>query len=140
MEFRINGSEWRITWSYNPNSIEPSLTEFSFFIFRHGDANPMQEHVYASGSTNTSSVLYIHQGPGLYYLKILTANTAGHAITVEYDKESEVSTGLLITIIALVISIPVIIMVIIVRFVRKKHPKKPPFTTNIPPPPPPPPP
>ena len=140
VEFRINGSEWRIVWSYNPNSFSPSLTVFSFFIYRHSETTPMEEHVYESGADNTSGVLYVHEGPKLYYLQILTANTEGYTITVEYDKDSEVGTGLLIAIIALVIAIPVVIMVVIVYFTRKKYRKQKPSANNTQPPPPPPPP
>jgi hypothetical protein len=100
----------------------------------------MEEHVYASGASNTSGVLYVHQGPGLYHLKILAANTAGYTITVEYDKDSEVGTFLLMIIISLVVAIPTIAIVVIVYFVRKKYRKQRPPLVDVPPPPPPPPP
>jgi hypothetical protein len=141
VEFRINGSEWRLNWSYTPNYVEPSLTVFSFFIYRHGESVPMADNVYESGSGNTSGVLYVHEGPRPYYLRILTANTEGYAITVEYDKGSEVDTGLLIAIIALVIAIPVVIIVVMVIALRKRGKKvKPPLAVEQPLPPPPPPP
>jgi hypothetical protein len=141
VEFRINGSEWRLVWSYTPNSVEPSLTVFSFFIFRHGELVPMADNVYESGSGNTSGVLNIHEGPSPYYLRILTANTEGYAITVECDKDSEVGTGLLMAIIALVIAIPVVIIVVMVVALRKRGKKaKPPLAVEQPLPPLPPPP
>jgi hypothetical protein len=140
VEFRINGSEWRLNWSYTPNYVEPSLTVFSFFIYRHAESVPMADNVYESGSGNTSGVLYVHEGPRPYYLRILTANTEGYVITVEYDKDSEVGTGLLIAIIALVIAIPVVIIVVMVIALRKRGKKvKPPLAMEQPFPPPPPP-
>lgn len=141
VEFRINGSEWRLVWSYTPNYVAPSLTIFSFFICRHGESGPMEDHVYESGSDNTSGILYVHEGPRLYYLKILTANTEGYTITVEYDKDSEVGMGLLMAIIATVIAIPVVIIVVVVVALRRKARKvKPPLGSEQQPPPPPPPP
>jgi hypothetical protein len=140
-EFHINGSEWRIVWNYAPNYLEPSMTVFSFFIYRHGETSPMADYVYASGAGNTNGTLYVHEGPRPYYLKILTANTGGHTITVEYDKDSEVGTGLLMAIIAAVIAIPAIIIIAVVYVTRKKYRKqKPPVGAVQPPPPPPPPP
>jgi hypothetical protein len=101
----------------------------------------MADDVYESGAGNTSGTLYVHEGPRPYYLKILTANTGGYTITVEYDKDSEVGTGLLMAIIAAVIAIPVIIIIVVVYVARKKYRKqKPPVGAVQPPPPPPPPP
>lgn len=105
---------WRLIWNYTRNDVVPSLTVFSFFIFRHVESSPMEDHVYASGSSNTSGVLYVHEGPGLYYLKILTANTESYTVTVEYDKDSEVGTGLLMAIIAAVVTIPAVIIILMV--------------------------
>ncbi len=101
----------------------------------------MEDHVYESGSDNTSGILYVHEGPRLYYLKILIANTEGYTITVEYDKDSEVGMGLLMAIIATVIAIPVVIIVVVVVALRRKARKvKPPLGSEQQPPPPPPPP
>jgi len=101
----------------------------------------MEDHVYASGSSNTSGVLYVHEGPRLYYLKILTANTESYTIMVEYDKDSEVDTGLLMAIIAAVITISAVIIIVMVITLRRKARKvKPPLGSEQPPPPPPPPP
>jgi hypothetical protein len=143
VEFRINGSEWRLVWSYTPNSVAPGLTVFSFFIYRHGESVPMADHVYESGSGNTSGVLYVHEGPRPYYLKILTANTEGYMITVEYDKDSEVGMGLVVAIIALVIAIPVVVIIVLVYVMRRRMRRKKQLLAagqQLPPPPPPPPP
>ncbi|HJX22924.1 MAG TPA: hypothetical protein VJ574_00750 [Candidatus Bathyarchaeia archaeon] len=128
-------------WSYTPNSIEPSLTIFSFFIVRHGEGAPFGEYVYESGTDTTSGVLYIHEGPRPYYLMILAANTAGYTITVESDRSTEVGTGMLTLIIALVIAIPVALIIVMVYILRKrKRTQKAPTFAEYPQPPPPPPP
>jgi hypothetical protein len=106
-EFSIGGSEWRIVWSYVPNSVGPSFTVFSFFVYPHGEANVYVDSVIKYGSSETSGILYIHQGPKPYYLKILSANTQGYTITVEYDTESDVGMGTIIAIIVAIIAITV---------------------------------
>jgi hypothetical protein len=139
-EFHIDGSEWRINWSYAPNPQVPSLTAFSFFVYPHGETDHYVDNIVQYGASNTSGTLNIHEGPKLYHLEILVANTPGYTITVEYDADSVVSDILLIAIIAAVIAIPTIIIIIMVIFVRKKYGKQKPPTTVTPPPPPPPPP
>jgi hypothetical protein len=135
-EFSISGSEWRINWSYAPNSQAPSLTVFSFFVYSHG-GNPV-DHVIRYGASETSGTLSIHEGPKPYYITIEAANTPSYTITVEYDADSTVSGSLLAAIIAAVIAIPTIIIIIMVLALRKKYKKPKPPTTQPPPPPPPP--
>jgi hypothetical protein len=139
-EFHIGGSEWRINWSYSPNGQDASLTAFSFFVFPHGETANYVDYVVQYGASNTSGTLNIHEGPKLYYLKILAANTPGYTITVEYDADSVVSDSLLAAIIAAVIIVPTVAIIIMAIFVRKKYRKRESPTTSVQPPPPPPPP
>ncbi len=139
-EFHIRGSEWRINWSYIPNSLAPSLTAFSLFVYPHGETKSYVDDVIQYGSSATSGTLYIHEGPKLYYLEILAANTPSYTIIIDYDADSEASTGLLIAIIVAVIMVPTVITIAIVYVARKKYRKqKNAASTTLPPPPPPPP-
>jgi len=137
-EFRINGSEWRVNWSYTPNWQAPSLTVFSFFVYPHGEENAYVGHVIQYGAGNTSGTLNIHEGPGLYYIKI-EAVTQNYVLTVEYDADSVVSDSLFYAIIAAAIAIPTVIIVVMAVFVRKKHRMQRTMMPSSPPPPPPPP-
>ncbi len=137
-EFHIGGSEWRIRWTYTPNGADPSLTMFSFFVYPHGETNNYVDYVSKSGSGGTSGTLSIHEGPKLYYISILSANTPGYTLTVEYDADSVVSDSALAVIIFLAIGLPIILIIIISVIIRKRV-KKRKTLTMIPPPPPPPP-
>jgi hypothetical protein len=137
-EFHIYGSEWRIRWTYTPNGAEPSMTLFSFFVYPHGETNNYVEYISKSGSSSTSGTLSIHEGPKLYYVSILSANTPGYTLTVEYDADSEVSDSALAVIIFLTIGVPIILIIIISVIIRKRVKKRKTSPVMNPPPPPPP--
>jgi hypothetical protein len=139
-EFRISGSEWRIKWTYTPNGQEPSLTSFSFFVYPHGETAVYVDRVIEYGASSTSGTLNIHEGPKLYYVKILTANTPSYTLTVECDADSVVSDSLLAIIIVAAIGVPIILMIVIAVVVRKRVKKRKQSlkSISIPPPPPPP--
>jgi hypothetical protein len=131
-EFHIDGSEWRIKWNYSPNSQEPSLTAFSFFVYPHGETTSYVGHVIEYGSANTSGTLDLHEGPRLFYIEILAANTPGYTLTIESDVDSVVSDSLLYAIIATVFAVPIIIIIVIVVALRKKRKR---LSMPLPPPP-----
>jgi len=86
--FSIPGSEWRITWSYTPDSQFPEMTLFNVVVYPKGETALYVDFIMKSGAADTSGASYFHQGPGDYYLKINVANTEGYTITVQYDTES----------------------------------------------------
>jgi hypothetical protein len=140
-EFRISGSEWRIKWTYIPNGQDPSLTAFSFFVYPHGETAVYVDRVIEYGASSTSGTLNIHEGPKLYYVEILTANTPSYTLTVEYDADSVVSDSMLAVIIFVAIGVPIILIIVIAVVVRKRVKKRKQSLVSIsfPPPPPPPP-
>jgi hypothetical protein len=133
-EFQISGSEWRINWSYIPGSQVLSTSEFSFFIFPKDRTTPIADYVWATGVNKTSGTLNIHEGPRLYYVKILTVNTPGYTLTVEYDADSVVSDNLLAVVIFAAIGVPIILIIVIAVVVRKRV-KKRKLLAGLPPPP-----
>lgn len=137
-EFRISGSEWRIRWAYAPNGQDPSLTAFSFFVYPHGETDVYVDREIEYGASSTSGTLNIHEGPRLYYVQILAANTPGYTLTVEYDADSVVSDSLLGVIIFMAIGVPIILIIVMAVVVRKRVKKR--KLSMMPPPPPPPPP
>lgn len=119
--FNIPGSEWRIDWSYTPDSQYPTFAAFSFFVYPKGETAIYIESIYKIGANNTSGTTYIHQGLEDYYLKINVANTESFTITVQYDADTVPSTqgttgtdggsavlgGILILIIIIIIAVAV---------------------------------
>jgi hypothetical protein len=140
-DFRISGSEWRIRWTYTPNGQNPSLTAFSFFVYPHGETDIYVGHVIEYGASSTSGTLSIHEGPKLYYVEILAANTPGYTLTIEYDADSVVSDSTLAIIIFVAIGVPIILIIVIAIVVRKRVKKRKlaMMSSSLPPPPPPPP-
>ncbi len=135
-EFMVSGSEWRISWSFNPNNQFPSLTGFSFFVYRHGEDSQYLDKVIEFGDEQTSGILTL-QGTGLHYVTIEAANTQGYTLTIEHDSESNPSDTSLALIITLVIGIPIILIIIISIVIRKRVKGKRVSMQNLPPPPPP---
>jgi hypothetical protein len=136
-EFMVSGDSWRISWSFTPNSQFPSLTLFSFFVYRHGEDAQYLDDVIESGSDQTSGVMQLH-GTGLHYVRIEAANTRGYTLTVEYDSDSTVSDSSLALIIALVLGVPIVLIIIMSVILRRKYKGKRATAQTFPPPPPPP--
>ena len=135
-EFMVSGSEWRISWSFNPNNQYPDLTGFTFFVYRHGEDVQYLDRVIEYGDDKTSGILSL-QGTGLHYITIETANTPGYTLTIEYDSESNPSDTSLAVIMALTLGIPIILIIIISIVIRKRVKSKKESMKNLPPPPPP---
>jgi hypothetical protein len=137
-EFMVNGNDWRITWTYTPNLQYPDLTAFSFFVYRHGETSEYVGHVIQYGSDQTSGTLSLHDGTGLHYIRIETANTQGYSLAVEYDAASVSSDSDIFLIVSLVLGIPIILSVVILVLVRKRVKRRRLLVNSFPPPPPPP--
>ena len=138
-EFHIKGSEWRIRWSYTPNAQYPSLTVFSFFVYPHGETAAYVDSVVLPDES--SGVLNIHEGPRLYYVRVVAGNTPGYTLVVEYDADSEVSDSTLAVIIGLTLGIPIILIIVMAVLVRRRYKsRKAANSSALPSPPPPPPP
>lgn len=86
--FSIPTSEWRIDWTYTPDSQYPAYAAFSFFVYLKGETALYIESVYKTGANDTSGTTYVHQGPGEYYLRISEASTQALTVTVQYDADA----------------------------------------------------
>jgi hypothetical protein len=138
-EFMVNGSEWRIRWSFARNAQYPSSTAFSFFVYPHGETNVYKDSVIKYGGDENSGTLSL-QGTGLHYIEIVVANTPGYTLNVEYNADSVVSDSTLVLVIALTIGVPIVLIVIISVIVRKRVKRRKLLAAPFAPPPPPPPP
>ena len=137
-EFRVNGSEWRIRWSFSRNAQYPSLTAFSFFVYPHGETSLYKDYVSQSSGEENSGTLNL-TGTGLYYVQVLVANTPSYSLIVEYNTESVASDAEIVLIVLAAIAVPTILLVIIAIFVRKRAKRqKLPAAPTMPPPPSPP--
>jgi len=134
----VNGSEWRIRWSYTPDAQFPDLTAFSFFVYPHAETSAYVGHIIQYGNDETSGTLNLNVGTGLHYVRIVAANTHGYTLTVEYNTESVTSDSLIALIVGLVIGIPIVLIVVISFLVRRRVKRRKLQATELPPPPPPP--
>ena len=137
-EFMVNGSEWRIRWSYTPDTQFPDLTAFSFFVYPHAETSAYVGHIIEYGNDETSGTLNLNVGTGLHYVHIVAANTPGYTLTVEYNAESLASDSLIAIVVGLVLGVPIVLIVLISFLVRKRVKKR--KLLSAPPPPPLPPP
>jgi hypothetical protein len=138
-EFMVNGSEWRIRWSFSRNVQYPSLTSFSFFVYPHGETSIYEEYVSQSSGEENSGTLNLH-GTGLHYVQVLVANTPSYSLIVEYDTETVASDAEIVLIVVAVIAVPTVLLVIIMIFVTKRIKRQKRLSASVVPPPPPPPP
>lgn len=139
-EFMVNGSEWRIRWSYTPDAEFPDLTAFSFFVYPHSETSAYVGHVIQYKAEITSGTLDLNDGTGLHYITVLATNTRSYTLIVEYNTESVASDSLLFLIVSLALGIPIVLIVIISFLVRKRVKKRKLLASQQFPSPPPPPP
>jgi hypothetical protein len=137
-EFMVNGSEWRVRWSYIPDAQAPDLSVFSFFVYPHAETSVYVGHAIQYGSEQTSGTVIPKAGTGLHYIQIVAGNNRGYTINVEYDTESVTSGSFIVLVVGIVLGIPIILIIIISILVRKRV-KKRKNDLMLPPPPPPPP-
>jgi hypothetical protein len=137
-EFMVNGSEWRIRWSFSRDAQYPSLTAFSFFIYPHGETSIYEEYISQSSGEENTGTLNL-QGTGLHYVQVLAANTQSYTLIVEYNTETVASDTEIVFIVVAAIAVPTVLLVIIMIFVRKKFKKQKLVAAPVLPPPPPPP-
>lgn len=146
--FTITSSEWRIYWSYIPDSQFPQYAVFAFFAYPKGETALFVDSVSADGNSETSSIEYVQEGAGQYYLKILSANLEAYSIHIQQRENSNTPTptptvknaSAPLTVdsatIGLIIAVIVIVAIVGLVFAlkRKRQP-----TSQYPSPPPPPP-
>jgi hypothetical protein len=137
-EFMVNGSEWRVRWSYIPDAQAPDLSVFSFFVYPHAETAVYEGRVIQYGSEQTSGTLIPKSGTGLHYIQVVAGNNRGYTINVEYNTESVTSDSFIILVVGIALGIPIILIIIISILVRKRV-KKRKNDLMLPPPPPPPP-
>ena len=142
--FKITAQEWRLQWSYTPDSQFPDLTFFGVLVYQQGGSN-FVDSFYVNGSTQTNGIEYIHEGMNNYYMEILDANIPSYTIIVQQDRDtisgsssgdsSNTGNATNIVLVAIVIAIAVIVVVLLLRR-RKNHtstqPSTPPTSTSMP--------
>lgn len=137
--FKITAQEWRLQWSYTPDSQFPALTFFGVIIYQQGESTYI-DSFYVNGSTQTNGNEYIHEGMNNYHLEILDANIPSYTIIVQQDRDtiSGTSNGdaepvmaTNITLVAIIIVILAVIAVAILLQRRKNQTSTQP-TTSLP--------
>jgi hypothetical protein len=89
--FNIPSGEWRVTWSYTPNSSYPLVAFFSVYVYPKDQIVSYIDSVAKDGDNETSGIIYIHEGNQEYYLKIATAYLQDYTVTVEAETNAAAS-------------------------------------------------
>jgi hypothetical protein len=83
--FHISGTEWRFIWTADIQY--PEYAVFDILVYPQDKPGMFTKRVSYSEGTSGDTV-YIHDGGGDYYLKIVAANLSNWAIKVEdYDEQ-----------------------------------------------------
>ncbi len=86
--FSCNHTEWRIRWSYVPDSSHPEYALFSFLTYPQGEIVSYIDFISEGGGSNTSGISYIHNNNGTFYGKVNVANTESYTVIIEQDMDS----------------------------------------------------
>jgi hypothetical protein len=78
--FHISGTEWRIFWTADVE--HPEYAVFDILVYSHDKAGVLTKRISYSEGTPSDTV-YIYEGGGDYYLKVIAANLSNWTITVE---------------------------------------------------------
>lgn len=135
-EFMVNGSEWRVRWSYVPDAGSPDLSVFSFFVYPHAETSIYVGHVIQYGSEQTSGTLNVNAGTGLHYIEVVAGNNRGYTLIVEYNTESVASGSFITLAVGIALGVPIVLIIIISILVRKRVKKRKLEMMPLPPPPP----
>lgn len=89
--FTCNHTEWRIRWSYVPDSNHPEYALFTYLTYPQGESVSYIDFIEEPspyGSSNTSGISYIHNNNGTFYGKVDVANIESYTIIIEQDMDS----------------------------------------------------
>jgi hypothetical protein len=140
--FNITAQEWRLEWSYNPDSRFPSLGFFGVLVYPEGEGASYIDSFYVNGSTQTSGVENINGSVGNYHLEILDANIPSYTIivqqyggTISSASEGNFDFGNLTNIILIVLVVAIFaVAAVVVLFKRRKNRRSPESSISPPPP------
>jgi hypothetical protein len=87
--FHISGTEWRIIWTADVQSPEHAV--FDILVYSQDKAGMLTKRIsYSKGIP--SDTVYIYEGGGDYYLKVIAANLNNWTVTLE-DHGTQESTS-----------------------------------------------
>jgi hypothetical protein len=86
--FTCDHTEWRIRWSYVPDSSHPEYALFTFDTFPQGETVSYIDSISEGGGSNTSGISYIHNDNGTFRGKVNVANTESYTVIIEQDMDS----------------------------------------------------
>lgn len=81
--FQINGAQFRLLWRYTADYQFPQYAGFGFFVYPEGETARYVDSMGLVYGESKSDTEYVHEGPGSFYLKVLSANLIQWSITVE---------------------------------------------------------
>jgi hypothetical protein len=126
--FNITVQEWRLKWSYTPDSRFPSLSFFGVLVYPEGEGASYIDSFYVNGSTQTQGVENINGTAGNYHLEILDANIPSYTIVVQQyggiisSLSEDSGFGSLTNLILLVLVAGIVaIVAVVVLFKRRRN-------------------
>lgn len=137
--FNITVQEWRLKWSYTPDSRFPSLGFFGVLVYPEGESASYIDSFYVNGSAQTEGVENINGTAGNYHLEILDANIPSYTIVVQQyggtitnASDGNFAFGNLanIALLALVVIVAVAVGVVLFRRKRKQRLTKESFASS----------
>jgi len=111
-DFTCNHTEWRIRWSYVPESSHPDYALFMFETYPQGETVTYIDFIAEGGSSNTSGISFIHNNNGTFYGKVNVANTQSFTVVIEQDLDSapELSNPLVLIVVSAVFLGSIVLM------------------------------
>jgi hypothetical protein len=139
--FNITAQEWRLLWSYTPDSRFPSLGFFGVLVYPEGEDASYIDSFYVNGSTQTNGVENINGSVGNYHLEILDANIPSYTIivqqyggTISTASDDNFDFGNLNNVILVVLVVAIFaVAVVVLLFNRRRNRRSPELSISPPP-------
>jgi hypothetical protein len=137
--FNITAQEWRLEWSYTPDTRFPSLAFFGVLVYPEDEGAGYIDSFYVNGSTQTNGVENINGSMGNYHLEILDANIPSYTIIVQQYGGTISSTsvensnfGNLTNVILVVLIVAILAVTAVVILLKIRKNRKPPELSLLP--------
>jgi len=82
--FPIKGKKFRLRWSYKGSpSLSPTFYLFGFQVYPKGDDQLYVAAIQRGGQPDSSGVEVVEEGPGEYYLLVVSEKLQSWSISIE---------------------------------------------------------
>jgi len=137
--FNITSQEWRLEWSYTPDTRFPSLALFGVLVYPEGEGAGYIDSFLVNGSTQTNGIENINGSMGNYHLEILDANIPSYTIivqqyggTISRTSDGNSIFGNLTNVILAVLIVAILAVAAVVILLKRRKNRKPPELSLLP--------